>query len=45
MRIVYAKDEDDINDNKDSPLRMHCVKNENDITKVNIIFSMKYPNE
>ena len=28
MRIVYAKDEDDIDDYKKSPLRMYCLKNE-----------------
>ena len=40
MRIVYAKDEEDIDDNKNSPIRMHCVKNDGDLSKVNIVFSM-----
>ena len=43
VRLVYADSLADISDSSESPFKISCYKNNEDSTKVKLIFTSAYP--
>ena len=43
VRLVYADSLVDISDSSESPFKISCCKNNEDSTKVKLIFTSAYP--